>query len=145
MHPKYEDDFYGWAMANASLLKKRKFNEADMNHIIEEMEALGRSNRRELVSRLGVLIAHLMKWQYQTSLRKGGWQGTIERQRIEISDVLEENPSLKSQIEEIMPKAYKYALSILKEETPLDLKSLPSECPYTFIQMMDDEFFPNEI
>lgn len=143
MLPKYEEDFYGWAMANASLLKKGKFNEADMNHIIEEMEALGRSNRRELVSRLGVLIAHLMKWQYQASLRKGGWQGTIERQRIEINDVLEENPSLKSQIEEVTPKAYKYALSILKEETPLDLKSFPSECPYTFVQMIDDGFLPS--
>lgn len=143
MLPKYEEDVYGWAIANASLLKKGKFDEADMNHIIEEMEALGRSNRRELVSRLGVLMAHLMKWQYQSDKRNKSWKGTIVRQRIDINDVLEENPSLKSQIQEIILKSYKYALAILEEETPLDLKSFPSECPYTFIQMLNDEFFPS--
>jgi len=65
MRPKYEEDFYGWTVTNISLLKQGKFNEVDMDHIIEEIESLGRSNRRELISRLGVLIAHLMQWKYQ--------------------------------------------------------------------------------
>lgn len=142
MYPKHEDDLYGWAVENASLLKQGKFNEADMEHIIQEMETLGRSNKRELVSRLGVLMAHLMKWQYQADKRNKSWKGTIERQRIEISAVLEENPSLKSQIKEIIPKAYKYALAILEEETPLDIQSLPSNCSYDFDQIIDDAFYP---
>jgi len=143
MRPKYEEDFYGWTIENISLLRQRKFNEVDMDHIIEEIESLGRSNRRELVSRLGVLIAHLMKWEYQSDLKNKSWKGTIVRQRIDIKDVLEENPSLNSQIDEIIVKAYKYALAILEEETPLDLKSVPQKCPYTVQQCLDDEFYPD--
>lgn len=143
MRPKYEEDFYGWTIANISLLKQGKFNEVDMDHIIEEIESLGRSNRRELVSRLGVLIAHLIKWEYQPDLKNKSWKGTIVRQRIDIKDVLEENPSLNSQIDEILVKAYKYALAILEEETPLDLKSIPGKCPYSVIQCLDDEFYPD--
>lgn len=142
MYPRYEDDFYGWTIGNISLLRQRKFNEADMDHIIEEIESLGRSNRRELVSRLGVLIAHLMKWEYQSDLKNKSWKGTIVRQRIDIKDVLEENPSLNSQIDEILVKAYKYSLAILEEETPLDLKSIPQTCPYTVQQCLDDDFYP---
>lgn len=142
MIPRYEEDFYGWTIANVSLLKQGRFNEVDMNHIIEEMESLGRSNRRELISRLGVLIAHLMKWQYQSNLKNKSWKGTIVRQRIDIKDVLEENPSLKPQLDEILPKAYKYALAILEEETPLELKSIPQKCSYTIEQCLDDGFYP---
>jgi hypothetical protein len=142
MRPKYNEDLYGWAMENASLLKKGKYKEADMDNIIEEMETLGRSNKRELVSRSGVLIAHLLKWQYQPKIRNSSWEGTIERQRIEIGDLLDENPSLKSRIQDAIPKSYKYALSILKEETPIDLKQLSSQCPYTFDQIMNESFYP---
>jgi hypothetical protein len=145
MHPKHDEDFYGWAMANASLLKKGKYKEADMDKIIEEMETLGRSNKRELVSRSGVLIAHLLKWQYQPDMKEinwKSWKGTIVRQRIEIDDLLGENPSLKSHIQEAMSKAYKYAFAILEEETPIDLNLLPSQCPYTFEQIMNDTFYP---
>jgi hypothetical protein len=145
MKPKHDEDFYGWAMAEAQLLKQGKFNEADMDKIIEEIETLGRSNKRELVNRLGVLIAHLMKWQYKDHMEASywkSWKGTIIRQRIDLSDLLEENPSLKSQVKEAMPKAYKYALAIIEEETPLNLKTLPSECPYNFEQLMDDGFYP---
>lgn len=143
MYPKHDEDLYEWAMVNASLLKQGKYQEADMTNIIEEMETLGRSNKRELVSRSGVLIAHLLKWQYQSNLRSASWEGTIERQRIEIDDLLGENPSLKSHIQEALPKAYKYALSILKEETPINLKILSRECPYSFDQMMVEDFYPN--
>ena len=143
MYPKHDEDLYEWTMVNASLLKQGKYQEADMINIIEEMETLGRSNKRELVSRSGVLIAHLLKWQYQPTFRSASWEGTIERQRIEIDDLLGENPSLRFHIQEALPKAYKYALSILKEETQINLKSLPDECPYSFDQMMIEEFYPN--
>lgn len=143
MHPKYEEDLYSWSQTNAALLRAGKFNEADMNHIIEELETLGRSNKRELVNRLGVLIAHLMKIKYQTEyLDKKSWIGTVERQRIDIADLLQENPSLKSYTIEGLPKSYKYALSILKEETPLEVNALPIECPYTIDQCLDEEFYP---
>lgn len=143
MRSQYDQDFYAWVTENASLLRQGQLNKIDIENVAEELEAMGRSEKRGLVSHLSVLIAHLMKWQFQEKLRSKSWKITIERQRIEINDVLEENPSLKYQIQEIMPKAYKYALNILKEETPLDSSFLPKECPYTFPQMIDEEFFPN--
>lgn len=143
MHPQYEEDIHAWAITSASLLRKGKINEVDMNRIAEEIEALGRSTKRELRSRLGILIAHLMKWEYQPEIRSKSWKGTIVRQRIDIQDILEENPSLQSQIDESISRSYKHALAILEEETPLNLKSLPKDCPYTFIQLMDKEFFPS--
>lgn len=146
MYPKYDEDFYGWAMATALLLKQGKFNEVEMNKIIEEMESLGKSHKREFRSRSGVLIAHLLKCQYQLEMKdikEKSWKGTITIQRIDLNDLLDENPSLKSYVQELMPKAYQYALAILSEETPLDLKNFPTECPYTFEQIMDEEFYPD--
>lgn len=145
MIPGRDQDLYGWAMGNAQLLREGKYQEADMRNIIEEMEILGRSNKRELTSRMGVLIAHLMKWFYQSDIlaqHQKSWEGTIDRERLDLKDLMDENPSLKSFLSEATPKAYKYAKAILKEETTLTIKTLPSECPYTFEQLMDETFFP---
>jgi hypothetical protein len=142
MYPKHEEDLYAWAMGNAHLLKEKKFIEADMANIVEELETLGRSTRRELSNRLSILIAHLLKWQYQTNLRCSSWEITIINQRLDIKDVLKESPSLKPQIKGITPTAYTKALAIVRRESPLDLKSLPAKCPYTLKQCLDDDFYP---
>jgi len=142
MIPKHDEDFYGWSMANVTLLKQGKYREADMDNIIEEMESMGASERRELVSRMAQLIFHLLKWKYQPELRCRSWEGTIEEQRIRVKDILEYNPSLKSMIEEASIKAYRLSLSLVRKETPLDLKLLPAECPYTFEQIINEEFYP---
>lgn len=144
-YPKHDEDFYGWAMATAKLLKHKQYNEVDMDSLIEEIEEMGISNKHALKNRLAQLIFHLLKWQYQPDFRefsKRSWQGSIEEQRIQVKDLLEENPSLKSIIQEVMQKSYKLSLSFIKKETPLDLKKFPLECPYTLEQIISDEFFP---
>ena len=103
---------------------------------------MGASERRELVSRMAQLIFHLLKWKYQPELRCRSWEGTIEEQRIRVKDILEYNPSLKSMIEEASIKAYRLSLSLVRKETPLDLKLLPAECPYSFEQIINEEFYP---
>lgn len=142
MQPRYEEDFYGWAMANASLLKQGKIKEADMDHIIEELEEMGRSEKAQLINRLSVLIAHLLKWQFQPDFRGRSWSGTIEEQRHKIGRLIKENPSLKPKIPEAVKEGFLDSKSILKKETSIDLKLLPTKCPYTFDQIMDDEFYP---
>jgi len=142
MHPKHDEDFYGWAMENASLLKKGKYQEADMDKIIEELEEMGGSNESQLINRLGVLIAHLLKWQLQPELRCRSWEGTIEEQRHKIQRLMRKNPSLKNKITEAIEEGFLDSRTIIKKDTPLDLKLLPSQCPYTFEQIMDDEFYP---
>ncbi len=142
MLPKYEEDFYGWAMANAALLKKGKFNQVDINHIIEEMENLGASEKRELVSRLSQLIMHLLKWHFQPTMRGHSWIYSIRAQRKQTKIHLKDNPSLKSKLDEILLDSYDVAISEAAKETSLDEKNFPSECPYTFDQIIDDTFFP---
>lgn len=142
MIPKHDEDFYGWAMTNASLLKQKKYQEADMDMIIEELEEMGGSNENQLINRLGVLIAHLLKWQFQPEVRGRSWEGTIEEQRHKIKRLVKKNPSLKTKISEAIEEGFSDSKSIIKKDTPLELKLLPAECPYTFDQIMDDEFYP---
>lgn len=142
MYPKYEDDFYGWAMANASLLKKGNFNEVDMENIIEEIEAMGRREKSELTNRLAVLIAHLLKWTFQPDFRGRSWHGTIKEQRKQSQILLEDNPSLKGKLTEILTNAYELAVSQIEKETPISLKVLPLACPYTLEQCLDNDFYP---
>lgn len=143
MYPKYEEDRCEWIRANTNLLKQGLFEEVDMEHIIEELEMGNKSDKRGLRSHLGVLIAHLLKWYYQPDYQdKRSWKKTIITQRFEIISLLEESPSLKSSLTDMLPKAYKYACSIVETETPIDLKILPKECPYTFEQCLDEEFYP---
>lgn len=144
MRPKYEEDFYGWAMMNASLLKQGKFNEADMENIIEEMESMGRSEKSQLINRFSVLIAHLLKWQFQPDFRGRSWHGTIKEQRKRAKILLKENPSLKSKLSESFTDAYELAVDQIEKETPIDLKLIPSECPYTFEQCLEEDFYPEE-
>jgi hypothetical protein len=142
MIPQHDKDLYGWAVHTAQLLKDKKMNEVDFDGIIEELEEMGISNKHAFKNRLAQLIFHLLKWQFQSHLRCRSWEGSIEEQRIRLNDLLEENPSLKSMIGEVIEKSYKLSLSLVRKETPLDLKSLPTECPYTFDQIMDDQFYP---
>lgn len=142
MHPKYEEDFYGWAMKNASLLKQGKFNEADMENIIEEMESMGRSEKSQLINRFSILIAHLLKWQFQPDFRGRSWHGTIKEQRKRAKILLKENPSLKNKLTEAFIDSYEIAVDQIERETPIDLKLLPSECPYTIEQCLEDTFYP---
>jgi hypothetical protein len=146
MYPKYEEDFYGWAMANAQLLKERKMSEVDVENLIEEIESMGRSEKHQLENRLAVLIAHLLKWHLESSAarerNRRGWQGTIEEQRKRSHKLIKDNPGLKNRLDEVLSDAYELALPILKKETSLDLKIIPTECPYTLEQCLDDTFYP---
>ena len=142
MIPQHDKDLYGWAVHTAQLLKDKKMNEVDFDGIIKELEEMGISNKHAFKNRLAQLIFHLLKWQFQSHLRCRSWEGSIEEQRIRLNDLLEENPSLKSMIGEVIEKSYKLSLSLVRKETPLDLKLFPTECPYTFDQIMDDQFYP---
>ena len=142
MYPHHDEDFHGWAMANASLLKQGKIGEADMEYIIEELEEMVSSNECQLINRLAILIAHLLKWHFQPDFRGRSWSGTIEEQRQKIERLIKKNPSLKSKIIEAVEDGFSDSKSIIKKETPIDLKLLPTTCPYTFEQIMDDAFYP---
>jgi hypothetical protein len=139
---EYERDFYGWIYHNIALLKEGKLNELDIDILIDELESMAKRDRRELVSHLIVLIAHLLKWQYQPRQRSGSWRGSICEQRIRIDDQLAESPSLKNYLVESVIKAYPAALKIAQQETDLPNLTFPSSCPYTLEQLLTENFYP---
>jgi hypothetical protein len=91
----YDLDFYEWTVRNATLLRAGRVSEADLEHIAEEIEDMGKRERRELLSRLGALFAHMLKWQVQPERRSRSWTSTINLQRRELKKLLDEMPSLR--------------------------------------------------
>ncbi len=139
---KYEQDFYGWTQEQAALLKAGRLNDLDIENLIEEVETMGRSEKRELESRLTVLLLHLLKWKYQEVRRGRSWELSIDEQRIQFLKTLKENPGLKPLLEEMKTDSYKLATIQASRETKISKNVFPTECPWSFEQITDDTFFP---
>src|SRR6202044_3218211 len=105
----YDQDFFAWSQEQADLLRSGKLSDADIDHIAEEIESMGRTEKRELVSRLTVLLAHLLKWTHQPDKRGPSWESTIRVQRNRLIDHLDDNPSLKPQMPQALANAYRDA------------------------------------
>lgn len=140
----YDKDFYAWTQEQAQLLRHRQWSQLDLLNLIEEVESLGKQQRQELKNRLSVLIGHLLKWEYQPQRRCRSWLTTIRVQRIDLYDLLEENPSLKSYLEEGIQRSYRKGLELAAGETNLPYKTFPQDCPYTFEEIMSDRFYPGK-
>lgn len=138
----YHSDFYSWTKEQANLLQSGLFSEVDIEHLLEELFDMAGNKRRELKSRLAVLIAHLLKCYYQPEKGGRSWLLTIKEQRLEINDVLEENPGLKPELPEQLRKAYRLAILQASRETKLSLNIFPEVCPWTFEQIIADDFLP---
>jgi hypothetical protein len=136
----YENDFYRWTIEQSKELRCGNFDGLDLQNLAEEIESLGRQEKRELENRLGVLIGHLLKWQYQQEKRTRSWQITINNQRRSINKLLGDNPSLKSYLDTALQEGFVSGLDLVLTETPLKKKELPSQCPYTIDQVFDSGF-----
>ncbi|MEH2411124.1 DUF29 domain-containing protein [Nostoc sp.] len=141
----YETDFVAWTEKTVQLIRAGQFAQVDWDAVIEEIESLGRSDRRELKSRLEVLLQHLLKWHYQSSLRSGSWRNTIDKQRNRIADLLQESPRLKSYPEEVLAQCYDRGLKAASNEIELPIDTFPVEYPYSISQVFDAEFLPDAI
>lgn len=138
MSDLYDTDFYAWANEQAALLRAGKLSVADIAHIAEEIDSMGRSERRELTSRLAVLLTHLLKWQVQPERRGRSWLLTIREQRREVAEVLADNPSLRARLSELLAEAYGKALLAAQRETDLPEEAFPAASPWTFDEAMQD-------
>lgn len=141
-YSNHDEDFYAWAIKNSELLRQKKFEEIDVDNIAEEIESMGKSERRELVNRLSVLIAHLLKWQYQPKRQGKSWMLTIKQQRLQINKLLKNNPSLKNKIEFDFKDAYEGAIIIAADETKILEEDFPKHCPFDLDDCLDNEFLP---
>ena len=138
----YDTDFYAWTVATAQLLRERDFEKVDWDNLIEEIETLGRSERQQLLSRLEILLGHLLKWQYQRDRHSHSWEATIREQRRKIERLLKDNPSLRPFLLEAIALGYEDAIDLAVRETNLPYTKFPKACPYHLEQVLDFNFLP---
>jgi Domain of unknown function DUF29 len=135
----YEIDFYQWTIEQARLLREEKWNCLDIPNLLEEIESLGKQQRQELRNRLGILLGHLLKWEFQESHRSKSWLATIREQRRQIMILLKESPSLQPYLQEAIVDAYESGLNLAVSETLLDYEDFPQECPYSLEQILNSD------
>ncbi len=138
----YDLDFYAWANEQVALLRAGELSTADIEHIAEEIESMGRTEKRELVNRLTVLLLHLLKWRFQPRRRSASWEASIKIQRLKLADHLKDNPSLRSKLPESIGAAYELAVVEAAAETGLAESDFPADCPWSFDEMMKSDFWP---
>ena len=138
----YDRDFYAWSQQQAALLRAGKLQQADIEHIAEEIESMGKTEKRELISRLTVLLLHLLKWRCQPSKRAASWEASVKVQRNRLIDHLNDNPSLKPLSPLALTTAYRDAVIEAVAETGLPGSAFPETCPWTFEQVLSAEFWP---
>ncbi len=140
--PLYERDFYAWAMAQSQLLRQQRFDELDMEYLIDEIEDMGKSERRVIESQLERLLHHLLKWQYQPEHRSGSWSGSIREARKQIHKLIKRNPSLRAYPQEVLADAYEIARIRASAETGLSEGLFPENPPYSIAEILAETFLP---
>jgi hypothetical protein len=143
----YDQDFFEWTARNAELLRQGCVHEADLEHLAEEIEDLGKRDKNGVENRLVVLVMHLLKWKYQperryTATGASSWLSTITEQRRRLRSIFKQSPSLKGFARTALLDVYPDAVKRASAETGIPIRQFPSECPFTFDQVLEDEFLP---
>jgi hypothetical protein len=138
----HETDFLVWTSEQIELLRAKQFDRLDLENIIEELESMARAERREFKHRIEQLIMHLLKCKLQPDHISGSWLGTIFEQRRSITDLLEEMPSLKPQLDSYVARTYATAVDRAARETHLPKSAFPTKMPFTKEQLLDPDYLP---
>jgi hypothetical protein len=146
----YDTDFAAWSDHQAELLRRmgagdRVNNQVDWENVAEEIETLGRSDRREIRNRLAVICEHLLKWAYQPERRSGSWRGSVIEARQQIASLIEESPSLEAYPATVLNARHgAYLHGRAKAVAATELGVLPETCPWSIEQLLDDQFWPEQ-
>jgi hypothetical protein len=142
---RIEQDFHGWLLYQAAALRARDYEALDWDHLAEEIESMAVGERREMRNRLTTLLMHLLKLKFEPEQvwRHNSWRSSIIEARRQISNLLKDSPGVfQGRREEVLADIYKDARKDAKLDSQLALSTFPEECPWTFEQIMDEEFFP---
>jgi hypothetical protein len=148
MSKLYEQDFYSWTIEQAEALRaagRARLNTPrtiDWEAVAEEIESMGKSQASELRSRYFRLLAHLLKWRYQPEQRSSSWRGTIVEQRLQLIELLEDNPGLKPQQARAFARSYRNARELASAETGLPVEMFPEDSPFSVEEAMSKDFWP---
>lgn len=138
----YEKDYLKWIETTIEKLQAQDYSNIDWENLIEEIQDMGRSERRSLKSNLIVVLTHLLKWQYQPKFRSGSWKSSIIEHRRRIREALKDSPSLKPYLEEVFAECYLDAVEQASAETGLSVETFPHLCPYISAEVLDANFLP---
>ncbi len=133
---RYEEDYNLWLDQTIEALRAGRFQELDVNALIDELESMSKRDKREVLSRLKVLLMHLLKWQYQPDKHTASWEITIRNIREEIQQILLDSPSLKSYPALVLDQAYASARQNASTETGLPISTFPETCPYAIAEIL---------
>jgi hypothetical protein len=142
---RYDTDFYAWTQAQAAALRGKEWAALDVENIAEEIDSLGRSDRRAITHQLERLLTHLLKWAYQPQQRSRygrSWSRSLYQARAAINDPIEESPSLQDYPAQRMTLAYRRALRLAADDTGLPPATFPAACPWSLEQILDEDFLP---
>ena len=139
----YEADYLQWLETNLGNLRNKNYAQVDWENLLEEIEDMGRSEKRSLKSNLIIVLLHLLKWQYQPERQGGSWERSIIEHRRRIKEALKDSPSLKPYLTNILEESYTESVKQAKAETRLPLETFPQECPYSLTSILDDGFLPS--
>src|SRR5258707_5228834 len=134
----YERDETAWLEAMSALAANRRYAEMDYIHLSEYLADMAKRDRREVFSRLVVLLSHLLKWSHQPEHRSGSWRGTIREQRRELRQLLESG-TLRNHAEAVLEEAYTEAREQAADETLLEVGSFPTANPWNLAEVMGEE------
>jgi uncharacterized protein DUF29 len=132
----YDRDYAGWAEDTAKAIAEGRFDEIDRTALADEVESLGKRDRREVASRMAVIVVHLLKLKYQPELATQSWRETIDLQRDELASVLADSPSLRAQLDTQLAAIYKRAGRKAAAETGLDIDTFPETCEFTVAEIL---------
>ncbi|MGI8988977.1 MAG: DUF29 domain-containing protein [Bryobacteraceae bacterium] len=133
----YDRNFYEWTQATAQSLRAGQLDSVDLDRVAEELQDMGKRDKLELESRMDVLVAHLLKWDYQPEKRSDSWANTVEEQRRRIQRQLALMPSLRAHLRASLPDIYEYAVRTAARRTKKDISAFPAECPYSIERILD--------
>jgi hypothetical protein len=138
----YDQDFNLWLEQTVDLLKTKQFEALDIENLVDELESMSSRDKREILSRLKIVLLHLLKWKYQPQKQCGSWQSSIRTNRDEIAQILIDSPSLKNYPGQVLDSAYPISRKNAASETGLALNVFPESCPFSIAQVLDEEFWP---
>ena len=139
----YETDFYLWTQQQAALLRQGQLQAVDVANLAEEIESMGKSDRRTLGSHLRNVLLHLLKWRYQSERRGASWESSIRNGRDEIEAILADSPSLVPQLPALLETEYRRSRRNAVSETGLPLATFPDQCPFAVEQVLNADYWPD--
>lgn len=135
----YDEDLLAWLEQQAAYLRAGQLDRLDVAHLVEELDDMGGSQRRELKGRLEILLMHMLKRDAQPRRRSRSWQSTIVDQRARIEALLEQSPSLRHGLEEVAQRAFTVAVKPAAIETGLKRSAFPAALPYQLAAILEEE------